>query len=111
MSPRAEEPLLNFLRGKPSPAWRPCRTPPPPSARKMRRPLFAANWKMNKTAEETRKFFADFKPRSDAGREIVICPPFTVLALSASLSAGRHGIGAQDLFWEAEGAFTGEISP
>ena len=44
--------------------------------------------------------------------EVVVCPPFTALAAAGRLLAGsRIGLGAQDLFWELQGAFTGEVSP
>lgn len=47
-----------------------------------------------------------------AGVEVVLCPPFTALATVAQALAGTEiGLGAQDLFWEEEGAYTGEVSP
>ena len=78
-----------------------------------RQPVFAANWKMFKTAAETVEFFGGFKPLvEDAAHcEIVIAPPFP--ALSAAVDAARGSnikIGAQNLYWEDEGAFTGEVS-
>lgn len=79
----------------------------------MRVPLFMANWKMHKTAREARVFVQDLAkllpPSPD--REVVICPPFTALESAVSASNGRFPVCAQDLFWEAQGAFTGEISP
>lgn len=78
-----------------------------------RKKLIAANWKMFKTPEQAREFFRDFLPLvKDRERdEIVVCPTF--LALDASINAAEGSnvaVGAQDLHWEKEGAFTGEIS-
>jgi triosephosphate isomerase (TIM) len=79
----------------------------------LRRPVIAGNWKMYKTRAETRAFFEAFLPFLSASKhcDVVIAPPFT--ALSAAVDAARGsavGIAAQDLYWEREGAFTGEIS-
>jgi len=73
----------------------------------------AGNWKMFKTAAETRTFFEAFRPLAAAAEhcEIVICPPFPNLAAAVeSAHGGRIQIGAQNLYWEKEGAFTGEVS-
>lgn len=75
--------------------------------------LIAANWKMNKTAAETAAFIRALKPHlpAPANREVVLAPPFTSLqAASEEASGSGIGIAAQDVFWEREGAFTGEIS-
>ncbi len=80
----------------------------------MRIPLVAGNWKMHKTVAETRELvFALLSPlREISGVEKVICPPFTGLVAAASLVQGADiGLGAQNMHWEAQGAFTGEISP
>lgn len=73
----------------------------------------AGNWKMYKTAGETRAFFAAFNPLV-AGADhcdVVICPPFPNLAAAVEAAGGtRIEIGGQDLFWEKEGAYTGEVS-
>lgn len=78
-----------------------------------RKKLMAANWKMYKTPEQTRDFFQAFLPAvaSDDRSEIVVCPPFVNLA-GAVVSAERSNvaIGGQNMHWEKEGAFTGEIS-
>jgi triosephosphate isomerase (TIM) len=69
---------------------------------------------MYKTQEEARAFFAALKPLVAASThcEIVIGAPFTALAASVAAAAGSAiSIAAQDLYWAAEGAFTGEISP
>jgi len=80
----------------------------------MRIPLIAGNWKMNKTVvesialvKEIKDFVRDFK-----GVEIVVCPPFTVLWVVREIINGSNlHLGAQDMYWENQGAFTGEISP
>lgn len=105
----------------------------------MRVPLLAANWKMNKTVGETVSFVGAFIPeirslldswsaapdgsspgvrREGSGvtsgpwPEILICPPFTSLpAISSLLASYPISIGAQNVYWQARGAFTGEISP
>jgi triosephosphate isomerase len=79
----------------------------------MRKPVVAANWKMNKTADEARQLarelLAEIGPY--AGVERVICPPFTALAVVAEVLAGTGvGLGAQNMHWEKSGAFTGEVS-
>jgi len=73
----------------------------------------AGNWKMYKTPAETVAFFEKFTPlvAGAAHCEIVICPPFT--ALAAAVDAVKNTaiqIGAQNIAWAKEGAFTGEIS-
>jgi triosephosphate isomerase len=79
----------------------------------MRTPFIAANWKMFKTVHEAVVFVKEFRSVvKDVGDvEIVVAPPFT--ALHAAAEAARNspiGIAAQDVHWEKEGAFTGEIS-
>ncbi len=79
-----------------------------------RRPLIAANWKMYKTVPETETFLKDFLPRvsNNNSVDIVVCPPFTALSTAASLLKGSPvKLGAQTVNENAEGAFTGEISP
>jgi triosephosphate isomerase len=78
----------------------------------MRKKLIAANWKMYKTPDQARDFFRDFMPLiQDHDRDqIVVCP--TYLAIDAAVAAVKGSnvaIGAQDLYWQTEGAFTGEI--
>ncbi|HEY6349569.1 MAG TPA: triose-phosphate isomerase [Candidatus Angelobacter sp.] len=79
----------------------------------MRKKLIAANWKMYKTPDQARSFVAAFRPLIQAGSqaEIVLCPPFICLpaVLEATKGSGI-GVGGQNLFWEKEGAYTGEIS-
>ena len=79
----------------------------------MRKPVMAGNWKMYKTPAETRGFFEKFRPV--AGNpphcEVVICPPFTNLAAAVEAAHGTAiRIGAQNIGWAKEGAFTGEVS-
>jgi triosephosphate isomerase len=79
----------------------------------MRRRVIAGNWKMCKTIAETRAYFSAFLPQVAGSRncDIVIAPPFT--AILAAVEASRNSnvaISAQDVYWEKEGAFTGEIS-
>ena len=79
-----------------------------------RKPVIAGNWKMYKTQQEARDFFAAFKPLVAATThcEIIVAPPFTAIAASAEAASGSAiGIAAQDLYWANEGAFTGEVSP
>jgi triosephosphate isomerase len=73
----------------------------------------AGNWKMYKTAAETSSFFEKFSPlvAGATHAEVVICPPF--VNIPAAVEAARPtaiGIGAQDVFWLKEGAYTGEVS-
>ncbi len=77
-----------------------------------RTPILAANWKMNKTIEETERFLADFLPKvPESGPEVVICPPFLSLKTAVEHSAqSRARVAAQNMHEEAEGAFTGEVS-
>ena len=80
----------------------------------MRTPLIAGNWKMFKTVAETVAFVNDLRDlvKGVAGVDIVVAPPFT--ALHAAAGAARHShiaVAAQNLYWEREGAFTGEVSP
>lgn len=79
----------------------------------MRRALVAGNWKMHKTVAEARRLVAELLERLPAdGPEVMVAPPFTALhAVGQMVQGTRLRLGAQDVFWEAEGAFTGEISP
>jgi triosephosphate isomerase len=80
----------------------------------MRTPFVAGNWKMNKTVAEARALVSEMTPalRSVKGVEKVLCPPYMALVPVAALLQGTDiGLGAQDLYWEAKGAFTGQVSP
>jgi triosephosphate isomerase len=78
-----------------------------------RRRVIAGNWKMYKTQADTRAFFAAFLPLVAGVHDcdIVIAPPFTDIPVAVEATKGTAiGISAQNVFWEKEGAFTGEIS-
>jgi len=80
----------------------------------MRTPIIAGNWKMHKTVREAIGLVLAMKDELDAieGVEKVLCPPFTALSAVKLLVAGSTiKVGAQNLFWEEKGAYTGEISP
>ncbi len=78
-----------------------------------RKPLMAGNWKMYKSVDETATFFQKFAPlvAGATHADVVICPSF--VNVPAAVDAARNTIveiGAQDMFWLKEGAYTGEIS-
>jgi triosephosphate isomerase len=80
----------------------------------MRTPFVAGNWKMNKTVAEARALVAEMTPAlcTIKGVEKVLCPPFiSLVPISALLHGTDIGLGAQNLHWEAKGAYTGEIAP
>ncbi|MBU4312811.1 MAG: triose-phosphate isomerase [Candidatus Omnitrophica bacterium] len=80
----------------------------------MRRPIIAGNWKMHKTVQESIDIGVGLKRKfyTFSEADIVICPPFTALSkVSAVIMDSAIMLGAQDMYWESEGAFTGEISP
>src|SRR5206468_2754570 len=75
--------------------------------------LLAANWKMYKTCSQARQFIADFLPLMQAqpGDDVVLCVPFPLLESSVKAAEGSAlHIGAQDVFWHKDGAWTGEVS-
>ncbi len=81
----------------------------------MRAKIIAGNWKMNKTNPEAVRLAQQIKTRLKKNPvkkvTVVLCPPFTSLTLVAdTLKSTKIGLGAQNLFWEEEGAYTGEIS-
>lgn len=80
---------------------------------KIRRPIIAANWKMHKTVNEAESLVKDLilelPDLSDT--DVVLCPPFTALYRVADLVSNTSiRVGAQNMHWKKEGAFTGEIS-
>lgn len=80
---------------------------------KTRKPIIAGNWKMHKTLNEAEHLVKSLlKELADlSGVDVVLCPPFTALAKVADLVSNTNiRVGAQDMHWEKEGAFTGEIS-
>src|SRR5438067_4091579 len=79
----------------------------------MRTPLIAGNWKMYKTVQEAVAFIDDFKSavRGVTDVDIVVAPVFTAVHAVANAARGSNiAVAAQDLYWEREGAFTGEVS-
>lgn len=80
----------------------------------MRTPIIAGNWKMNTTAGEAVELVNEMKGRLEGiqGVEKVICPPFISLApVKEILKDSSIGLGAQNMYFEEKGAYTGEISP
>jgi len=76
--------------------------------------MVVANWKMNGTLAEARTLASAVKEglKRVRGVEVVLCPPFTALAAVAEVLAGSPvALGAQNCHWEANGAYTGEVSP
>ncbi|NMA15459.1 MAG: triosephosphate isomerase, partial [Clostridia bacterium] len=78
----------------------------------MRKPIIAGNWKMFKTPGEAAALVNELKPLvKNAQAEVVVCPPFVDLTVVIEEVQGSNIIvGAQNMHWEEEGAFTGEIS-
>lgn len=79
----------------------------------MRIPLIAGNWKMNMTISQTTKLLRSLKEGLSEikGREALVCPPFTSLfAASLELKSTKIRLGAQNVYFERQGAYTGEIS-
>src|SRR5882672_10937410 len=79
----------------------------------LRKKLIAANWKMYKTPDQAREFFRDFLPlvQGHDRDEIVVCPTFLAIDAGVKATSGTNAsVGAQDVHWEKEGAFTGEIN-
>ena len=79
----------------------------------MRTPIVVGNWKMNKTAAEAVELVKDVKEQVNGveGVEIGVCPPFVCLTEVRKILEGTSiGLGAQNMYWEPKGAYTGEIS-
>jgi len=80
----------------------------------MRTPLIAGNWKMNTTLAQASALVAEMRERLDRieGVEKVLCPPFISLAAIGELLRGTSiKLGAQNMYFEEKGAYTGEVSP
>lgn len=80
----------------------------------MRTPLIAGNWKMNKTVAEAVALVKEMLPGLEAVKSVdnLICPPFLSIPAVAELLKGSPvALGAQNLYWELSGAYTGETSP
>jgi triosephosphate isomerase len=76
--------------------------------------MVAGNWKMHLTVADARHLVSEMVPglQSKSGVDKVICPPHTALLAVSSLLEGTDiGLGAQNMYWETAGAYTGEISP
>jgi len=80
----------------------------------MRKTIIAGNWKMYKTLREGQELVIALRRElyQIEDVDIVVCPPYTLLAyLADALETSNILIGAQDVYWQDEGAFTGEVSP
>ena len=80
----------------------------------MRKPIIGGNWKMNKTVDEAVREAQDLKLEIGQIKsvEVVVFPPFTALESVGKVLRGTEiGLGAQNMFWEEKGAYTGEVSP
>ena len=74
--------------------------------------LIAGNWKMYKGSAETAEFCLGLREEDLEGVDVVVCPPFVSLAVAVQLLAGTEiAVAAQNVHWEEEGPYTGEISP
>jgi len=80
----------------------------------MRRPILAGNWKMHLTISEATDFVRSIRRGLNEIKDVdrVLCPPYTALATVGELvSATEIEVGAQNMYWEEKGAYTGEIAP
>ncbi|HDQ72560.1 MAG TPA: triose-phosphate isomerase [Chloroflexi bacterium] len=80
----------------------------------MRKPFIAGNWKMHKTVEESTALVKAFREALGdfSGCDVAVCPAFPALAaVRGALTDSAIGLGAQNMHWETQGAFTGEVSP
>ncbi len=106
ISRRTHAPRRRGARGQESEAGRGRRS-------SMRTPVIAGNWKMFKTVHEAVAFAKEFKSlvKDVSGVDIVLAPPFTAVhAVADAVRASNIAVAAQDVFWEREGAYTGEVS-
>lgn len=80
----------------------------------MRKPLIAGNWKMHKTVGEAVDFVENLRTEAASVEkaEIIVCPPYTAIyEVARTLMGSKVGIGAQDVFWKTQGAYTSQVSP
>jgi triosephosphate isomerase len=80
----------------------------------MRKPFIAGNWKMHKAIEEAVALVRELRAALEGvvGCDVAVCPPFPALAaVREALAGSAIGLGAQNMHWEEQGAFTGEVSP
>ena len=81
--------------------------------RRYRKTIIAGNWKMNKTATDTKKFAEELKPLLPRAKwcEVVVCVPFVnIPAALKAFKDMRVAVGAENLYYEPSGAYTGEVS-
>ena len=78
----------------------------------MRKPIIAGNWKMNKTAKQAVELINELKPLVAKSKpEVVVCVPYTDLwAVKEAIAGSKIKLGAENVAWADNGAFTGEIS-
>ncbi len=81
----------------------------------MRKPFVAGNWKMTtdsrSSVERAEHIASEAMEAASEGITVAVCPPFVYLqAVAKALSASSIAVGAQDIYYESKGAFTGEIS-
>lgn len=79
-----------------------------------RRPLIAANWKMHKTTQEAKLFMSELLPKIADLKEVdvLICPPYPLIfPVDQAREGSKVLLGAQNMYFEEKGAFTGEVSP
>ena len=82
----------------------------------MRKHILAGNWKMYKTLDEAvalvKGLKAELATFDPSLADVIVCPPFTALtAVRQAIADAPIGLGAQNMYWEPQGAFTGEVSP
>jgi triosephosphate isomerase len=80
----------------------------------MKRTIIAGNWKMHKTLKDGQELVVALRRElfKIEDVDIVVCPPYTLLAyLADALETSNIAVGGQDIYWQDEGAFTGEVSP
>jgi len=79
----------------------------------LRKKIIAGNWKMNKTVGEALALMNELKPlvAENSAVDVVVCPPYTALyAVNQAMEGTNIGLGAQDVFWKASGAYTSKVS-
>ena len=79
----------------------------------MRKKVIAGNWKMYKSNSEAKELIEELKNKTNEiiKTTMIVCPPFTALSMAAEMVNGTNiQVGAQNMYWEQQGAFTGEIS-
>ena len=79
----------------------------------MRKKVIAGNWKMNKTPQEATALISELKPLvADAKCDVIVIPPFVALPAAVEAAKGSNiKVGAQNMYFEESGAYTGEVAP